>query len=138
MIQHKHTYLILGFIIGYIIGSTSFITMLIILLIIGGGIWSKGERFKIFFLRIKEIYPKRLEYKVNEKTVKLNAMINNEILTEINEYCKWQQKTPASFIENAAAIIFARDKDWIAYQRKIKKNNLQNRKSIKNNSTTPQ
>lgn len=52
------------------------------------------------------------------KKIKIKAIINSEIVLNIEEYCRWANIDDIGFfIEEAASFIFSKDKDWKDYQR---------------------
>lgn len=53
---------------------------------------------------------------------KLKVEISAEILEKIRNYCQWSDIASIDyFIEEAACFVFAKDKDWKAHQKSIKR-----------------
>jgi hypothetical protein len=123
MIQQKHIYLMLGLSIGYIIGSTPLLIIIILLGIIVSGYYKLGP---VALTHLSTIYKGiskslLLEEREHSPSKKINVLIRKDIQTEIEEYCQWQDETLESFIIKASSLIFEKDKDWVAYQRAMKK-----------------
>ena len=54
---------------------------------------------------------------------KLKISIRSDIAKEIEDYCKWAKVHDVGFfIEEAAAFVFDKDKEWKEYKREIKRN----------------
>ncbi|STX29365.1 Uncharacterised protein [Legionella beliardensis] len=57
-----------------------------------------------------------------QKKNKLNIQLNSEIFDKINAYCAWANITNISlFIEEAANLVFAKDRDWKQHSKALKK-----------------
>lgn len=53
---------------------------------------------------------------------KIKVDVSSEVLKKIEAYCQWSQIEDISFfLEEAACYVFAKDKDWKAFQKKAKK-----------------
>lgn len=53
---------------------------------------------------------------------KIKVEISSEVLQKIEEYCQWSKIDDISFfIEEAACYVFAKDKEWKAFQKQAKK-----------------
>lgn len=65
--------------------------------------------------------------KNSQRKEKIKVEINAETLAQINAYCQWAYIDDIGFfIEEAAHVIFAKDKDFKAHQKAIKKQAIQN------------
>ena len=68
------------------------------------------------------------------KKEKIKIVISSEILAKIEEYCKWANIDAINFfIEEAACLIFAKDKDW-KEQQSIAKRSPKNKTAATNDS----
>lgn len=126
MIQHKNTYFIFGLTIGYIIGSIPFFMILVLfgvfyLLRSNSGV--KLSFYSSYISPIENFIFKTFDFKSKENLPirKLNVCIKAETLAEIEAYCRLKQESLDLFVEKAAAFVFIKDKDWIDYQRVMKK-----------------
>lgn len=53
---------------------------------------------------------------------KLKVEVSSEVLQKIEAYCQWSAIDDISFfIEEAACYVFAKDKEWKAFQKQAKK-----------------
>ena len=53
---------------------------------------------------------------------KIKIEVSTEVLQKIEAYCQWSQIDDISFfIEEAACYVFAKDKEWKAYQKQVRK-----------------
>lgn len=63
-----------------------------------------------------------IQKKISEKKDKVKVEINSEVMSTINEYCKWADVDNIGFFfEEAAQFVFSKDKEWKEHQRKINK-----------------
>lgn len=54
-----------------------------------------------------------IQKKISEKKDKIKVEINSEVMSKINEYCKWADVDDISFFfEEAAQFVFSKDKKW--------------------------
>ncbi|MFC3909756.1 hypothetical protein ACFORL_11810 [Legionella dresdenensis] len=52
---------------------------------------------------------------------KVKVELSSEVLRKIEDYCRWSQVDDISFFfEEAACYVFAKDKDWKAFQKQAK------------------
>lgn len=116
MIQDKYLYLIFGLFVGYVMGATSLIMLIVLSGLIGLGLWKREPGLTSLLSKIKFISNLNIHKSESDK-VKINAMVDSKILFEIAEYCRWKGESTAVFIENASLMVFAKDKDWKSYQR---------------------
>jgi hypothetical protein len=62
-----------------------------------------------------------IQKKVSEKKDKVKVEINSEVMSKINEYCKWADVDDIGFFfEESAQFVFSKDKGWKEHQRKTK------------------
>ncbi|KTC94913.1 hypothetical protein [Legionella feeleii] len=60
--------------------------------------------------------------KISQRKEKIKVEINSDTLAQINAYCQWASIDDIGFfIEEAAHFIFAKDKDFKAHQKAIKR-----------------
>lgn len=53
---------------------------------------------------------------------KMKIEISSEVLQKIEAYCQWSNIDDISFfMEEAACYVFAKDKEWKAHQKQMKK-----------------
>ena len=119
MFQSKFVYFSLGLFSGYIIGSTSF--LVIFLLVV------------IFFMYFKKEYSSQIRMpgfsnqslqevisfkgKNNYHKKIIQTSIRSDVYSEMMDYCKWKGESVDAFASKAALLIFTKDKDWKAYER---------------------
>lgn len=123
MFQSKFVYFGLGLFSGYIIGSTSFLVILLLAI--------------IFFMYFKKEFSRQIKVpgfsknsfqgvigfkgKNNYQKNIIQASIRAEIYSEMIDYCKWKGESVDIFSSRAALLIFTKDKDWKAYERSFNK-----------------
>ena len=57
-----------------------------------------------------------------QKKEKIKADVNSEVFDKINAYCAWANIDDIGFfIEEAAAFIFSKDRDWKQHQKATRK-----------------
>ena len=135
LVNNRLLCFIAGIIIGYFIGRLS--SIIFAMIIITTFLYYKktpstflGKKRKIVALirYIKDflglfitITPQTTENKI------VTTWIGAEVLLEMEAYCRWAEIQDLNiFIEKSACLIFAKDKDWIAYQRNLKKQSAKN------------
>jgi hypothetical protein len=57
-----------------------------------------------------------IQKKASEKKDKVKVEINSEVMSKVNEYCKWADVDDIGFFfEEAAQFVFSKDKKWKEY-----------------------
>ena len=116
-----------GVVVGYLLGCTTFMILLIVATSL-----TLIHRKKIgsFYLIMKKMVSTPLN---NHKLFgmintdepfsnnsKIEAFVNSDVIVKINEYCQWAHiEDMGFFIEKSAQLIFEKDKDWKAHQRSV-------------------
>ena len=135
LVNNRLLCFIAGIIIGYFISRLS--STIFAMIIITTFLYYKktpsiflGKKRKIvtlicytkdFLGSFIKITPQTRENKI------VTTWISSEVLLEMEAYCKWAEiQNLDIFIEKAAYLIFVKDKDWIAYQRNLKKQSAKN------------
>ena len=126
MMQHKYVYFLVGLISGYVLSSTFLLT----LVILAGTIyyfWRKApERFISVLMptinHARTYIFNLAGYASGSDSVskKLTISIRADLRKEMERYCRWKQESADFFVAKSASLIFAKDKDWVAYQRSVK------------------
>ena len=128
-IKNKLLYFCSGVIVGYILGCTTLMIMLIILTSLA---LIHRSKISSFYSKIKKMILPLFNNQIRAMSIfeetpllsnrkKIEAFVTSDITEKINEYCQWANiKDIGVFIEKSARLIFEKDKDWKAHQRAIK------------------
>ncbi len=105
----EYFYLIIGLFVGFVLGYSAFALMLFIVCIIA---FFCLKHFAVIDSKFKHVLKK---ISSNKKEI----YIEKEALQNMDAYCQWAQiKSMDDFIEHAALTVFAKDKEWRAYQKR--------------------
>ena len=118
-----------GVVVGYLLGCTIF--MIVLIFLISLTLMHRKKITSLYSGLKKTMHPSLIHQKTDNilainpsfsKNSKIDALINSDINIKINEYSQWANiDNIGCFIEKAARIIFEKDKDWKAHQRSVKR-----------------